>query len=70
MISLGKKVGTINLEYWGSRTEAEFINHFKAYALIDDLKAAYKELPKPKKAKVKKKTVEDGGPVLDSGEDK
>jgi hypothetical protein len=63
MVYLGKKIGAIDSKYWGSRTEAEFLEAFKGAYPLDKLKAAYKELPKPKKATKKK----EDGPVLDSG---
>lgn len=67
MVELGKKIGAIDETFWGSRTEAEFLEAFKKGLPPDKLKAAYKKLPKPKKEKVVKKKTNDR-PVSDSGE--
>jgi hypothetical protein len=67
MVELGEKIGAIDETFWGSRTEAEFLEVFKNGLPPDKLKAAYKQLPKPKKKKVVKKKSNDGS-VLNSGE--
>lgn len=66
MIKIGKKIGLDPL-YWGSKSEAEFLETFKNGASVNVLKKAYKELPKPKKSK---KKDSDGGRLPDSGETK
>tara|TARA_R110000764_G_scaffold72464_4_gene148648 strand:+ start:4974 stop:5177 length:204 start_codon:yes stop_codon:yes gene_type:complete len=67
-MQIGKKIG-LDPQYWGSKSEAEFLETFKNGASINVLKKAYASLPKPKKVE-KTKKEKDAGRLSDSGKDK
>ena len=53
-MKIGKKIGLDPL-YWGSKSEAEFLERFKGIENEPTLKEAYAKLPKPKPVKAVKK---------------